>query len=47
LTVLSLLPEAKDLPSGDIATEAIDLAKPFNVQITFYFYTLHSLIVLS
>jgi hypothetical protein len=35
--VLSALPKAKYMPSGENATEVIDSSNTFNVAITFYF----------
>jgi hypothetical protein len=47
LTVLSALPEAKYLPSGENATEVTSLLWPCSVVTSFYESTLQSLIVLS
>jgi hypothetical protein len=47
LTVLSWLPEAKYLPSGENATELTEYLWSFNVVTSFFDSTLHSLIALS
>ncbi len=47
LTVLSSLPEAKYLPSGENAREVTDLLWPYSVVTTFCDSTLQSLTVLS
>ncbi len=47
LTVLSALPEAKYLPSGENATETTDLLWPCSVVSCFFNYTLQNLTVLS
>jgi hypothetical protein len=47
LTVLSALPEAKYLPSGENATERTDELWPCRVVTSFCDFTLQSLTVLS
>jgi hypothetical protein len=47
LTVLSQLPEAKYLPSGENATELTSKLWPCSVVIYFFDSTLHSLTVLA
>jgi hypothetical protein len=45
--VLSSLPEAKYLPSGENATDSTDLLWPFSVVTFFCYSTFQSLTVLS
>jgi hypothetical protein len=47
LTVLSWLPQAKYLPSGENATERTDELWPCSVVISFFDYMFQSLTVLS
>jgi hypothetical protein len=47
LTVLSALPEAKYLPSGENATERTDSSCPRSVVTSFFDYMFQSLTVLS